>query len=132
MGGGIFSFGWSVFEGEILFPDSDGEIPGVILLPVPLRGEASPIQLLGTGSVVTSSHCCLLVPAASPDGCPMVLILEESLTQAYKACRAFQGCSVDFPKHKGWNTGEGVESMHGLMLQYKCRIGMGFTNTFCY
>lgn len=30
-------FWWFVFEGKILFPDSDGEIPGVMCLPVPLK-----------------------------------------------------------------------------------------------
>lgn len=31
----FFSF-WLVYERETQFPDSDGEIPGVTLLPVPL------------------------------------------------------------------------------------------------
>lgn len=41
------------------------------------KGEANPIQLLGTGPVVASSHLCLLVPATAPDGCPRGLVLEE-------------------------------------------------------
>lgn len=50
---------------------------------------------------------CPLVALVSPYSCPMVHILGELVTQIYRGCKAFQGCSGCFAEC--WNTGEGVE-----------------------
>lgn len=44
---GIFSFGWFGFEGEMVFPDGDGGIPGVTLLPIPLKVKPTLYSSLG-------------------------------------------------------------------------------------
>jgi len=70
---GLFSKGPAV-------ADSDGEIPGVTLLPVPWRGQAVVLRWLPSAVA--------LVPAARSDGCPAVLTLEGSVPPADEASGA--------------------------------------------
>lgn len=118
---------WFVFEGKILFPGSDGEIPGVMCLPVPLK--MKPALWSSVGRVL-----CWLQPLPPGPSCgtrwlPCGARVGGTCRTSTQGLRGFQGCSVYFPEHKGWNTGDGVGSVRGLMLQLQA--GTGFTNTFC-